>query len=429
VRHPVDLTSGSTAEHAAHAGTLADRYLHRRTRTAAMLRYWRYSPLALYIAPFLYATEITLCLVVLPWRVMALGGQQLAVGAINGLWFGVYVLALFLMGPRADRIGTKRLILLAAVLTIVSVVLMMTAASVAMLLIAVCLAGSLASMFWPPLIGWISTGYEGPRLQHRLGYFNLGWSSGSICGAWLGGLLMRISHEAPFVAAIACLIAMMLLVAGVRPRRTLTRQPPHAASHRHDSAVSRQAQRLKGYRLISRVALLAICLAMGATSSPLASFIDSLGLGETHYAWALAVRSLTIVCASLVLSRITIWHYNFGWLAAFQTLTAAAMIVLAASGTAPAIYACIVLTTLGYATVYFSHLFYGVSNSPSRSASMAVHEIVLSLGMVIGALVLGGFLGQYLGERLVYRLVAAALVAGVLIQTIIYLAARRHAAG
>mgnify|MGYP000852730954 CR=1 FL=1 len=398
---------------------------NRRRPGPRLLRYWRYSQLGQVIGAFLFAAQMNLLLVAAPLLVIELGGEQLAVGAVGGLWFGIYVLALLGIGPHADRIGVKRLVLTAASLSIGTTLLLMASTSVAMVLVAVSLAGALASMFWSPLSGWLSSGYEGPRLQRRLSCHNLGWSSGAVIGSLLARQLVAVSFHAVFLAMIAILLATIVALAGVRRRRTCAKTRPAGRQALAEPPADDQARLLKAYRSVARIALFFTCIAAGATASPLASLVTSLALDPSVFALGVALRSVAIMAVSLALAKMIIWRYNFPLLIAVQLAVVAGGVILSLAADSLTIYLGVILIMGGYTVVYFSHMFYGVSKSARRTASMAVHELVVSIGLAIGSMLIGGVLGQTVNEAFTYQAAAACVAAGILIQIPVFRRLRR----
>jgi predicted MFS family arabinose efflux permease len=71
------------------------------------------------------------------------------------------------------------------------------------------------------------------------------------------------------------------------------------------------------------------------------------------------------------------------------------------------------------AFIYVSHLFYGVSGGKKRSGLMAIHEFLLSCGMVVGS-VAGGYISDSMGRYMPYWLGAGSLVFGLAVQTAIW---------
>jgi predicted MFS family arabinose efflux permease len=85
-----------------------------------------------------------------------------------------------------------------------------------------------------------------------------------------------------------------------------------------------------------------------------------------------------------------------------------------------------VLLGLAYGFAYCSHLYYGASASRKRSARMAIHETVISLGLTIGSLA-GGYLAEHVGLYAPYWFAVAVVGLGMIGQTVIHVAS--HARG
>ena len=61
------------------------------------------SRLGLYLAAFLFSVQDSGVLLAVPWRVMGLGGQVLAVGMAGALSLGMYTVSCFLIRSVAGR--------------------------------------------------------------------------------------------------------------------------------------------------------------------------------------------------------------------------------------------------------------------------------------------------------------------------------------
>lgn len=88
------------------------------------------------------------------------------------------------------------------------------------------LFGLSLSLFWPPLMGWLSFGKEDRTLNTALGRFNISWSGGNIIAPFWAGYLLRRGITLPFKTAVLimtviCLsvLAASLLVPGIRQDR------------------------------------------------------------------------------------------------------------------------------------------------------------------------------------------------------------------
>jgi predicted MFS family arabinose efflux permease len=67
------------------------------------------------------------------------------------------------------------------------------------------------------------------------------------------------------------------------------------------------------------------------------------------------------------------------------------------------------------AVSYFNSMFHGVSGSSNRSGRMAIHESLISSGLILGS-VIGGFIYQRFSMTYVYLFCAAFLLFGTVLQ-------------
>lgn len=388
-----------------------------RTLSSTFVLRWKYSPVALYAAVFLYAFSLATILIALPWLVIAFEGGSFAVGSVGGLVFGTYIISCLLFGPHADRLGTKRLVMLAMVSACVIFAGMALAPSIAISLLLAGALGLISGMFWAPLMGWLSAGNEGRRLNRRLSMFNFSWALGNIVGYWFGGNLIAVSVWLPFVTASCCAFLAFVLVAGVRRKRT---EVPDSTVPPGDFA---HPPELRTFRRMSRVALLTAWISMGAMSTPLASLIDDMSLGPDAHAPVAAGISIMLMCSFFLLGRTPCWHYRISFLLLMQLLSAGMLACIALSGGAGELALFALAATPGFAVAYSSDLYYGVSGGTRRAASMAIHEILVASGATIGSLG-SGALGGLIGVREVYYVIGACMAVSVAVQAGIFIRSR-----
>jgi len=371
---------------------------------------WRRSAAALYVAALLFSLQIGVVMTAVPWRVMALGGSESAVGLAGGLQMGVYAVGCILLGPFADRIGPKRLVMLATAGITLTTAAMTQAESVKALLTLVGINAVLTSMFWPPVMGWVSTGHEQAGLNRRLGTFNLCWSSGLIVGNFLGGLLFGVRPWLPFAVGSTVMLTAFVSVASARKQRP---QPVFGADSSQDL---QGAEPLPLFRLMARIALFSGWIALGAMRYPFASFLkDDLAAGADVHGAIGAGISFALMTGFFLLGRTHRWHYNYGlfWLSQMLIVLMVALIFTCRTPWQAAGVS--VAAALAMSVVYASNLYYGVSGGKRRAGSMAIHEILLATGFVTGSLG-GGFVAEWLGPRRVFPLAAAAVLLGVAVQ-------------
>ncbi|MCK4602921.1 MAG: MFS transporter, partial [Phycisphaerae bacterium] len=243
-----------------------------------IIQRWRYSPVVLYASAFLFCTAAGTLMTVLPWRAMGLGGEAFAAGSVGAIWMGSYMLGCLTLGRFADIFGVKRMMLLSSAIMTLLLALLPLAWSLPVHFVLAGLCGLTGSIFIPPVVGWLSTGHEGTHLSRRLGLFNLSWSTGMIVGGWLSGILYEIAFWSPFVMASLATLGAFLTLVGARSKRTdLTDANPF-------KAMLPECDRLRTFRRMGRIALVASYVAIGAMRFPMASLIREMSYGADMHA-------------------------------------------------------------------------------------------------------------------------------------------------
>jgi len=381
----------------------------RTTREVILLR-WRRSAAALYVAALLFSLQGGVVMTAVPWRVMALGGGESAVGLAGGLQMGIYAVGCIFLGPFADRIGPKRLVMLGTAGMTFTTAAMTQAGSVRALLWLVAINAGLTTMFWPPVMGWLSTGHEKASLNRRLGIFNLCWSSGLIVGNFLGGLFFNIQQSLPF--AVGSGVTLMAFISAASARRQ--RSGPVVASEDPSEPVA--AGRLPLFRLMARIALFAGWIVLGALRYPFAAFLkQDLAAGADVHGAIGAGLSFALMTGFVLLGRTHRWHYRYSLFWGSQVLTVLMVALIFICRTAWQAAGLSVVAALAMSVLYASDLFYGVSGGRRRAGSMAIHEVLLATGFVVGSLG-GGLLAESLGPRYVFPAAAGLVLLGFLLQ-------------
>jgi MFS family permease len=372
------------------------------------------SLLGLYLAAFLFATHDHATLTALPWRIMGLGGQTLAVGAIGALYLGAYTISCLCLGARLGRLGPKRQVLFSAAGTLLLVLAMPLVPHVGLLLTLVTVKGMIMCCFWPPLMGWVSAGTEGAPLNRRLGLFNFSWCSGAIVGSWMGGTLFAVQPWLPFVVAGLTIVLTIFFAATVREKSLATKPSLSSLPDEPEPA------NLVLFRWIARIGLFSGWIASAALRVPIASLIKQMSLGSGLHATVAAGINFTMMVCFFLLGRSRIWHYRFSVVIASQFLLAAALIGIGKCASAHQLIFFTIAATPALAFAYSSHLFYCFSSTGNRQKNASLHEILLAVGFSVGSLG-GGAFGQLYGIRWIYFAIAAIALAALLTQTAVRL--------
>ena len=269
---------------------------------------------------------------------------------------------------------------------------MLLARTLSLLFILYGLFGVSLALFWPPLMGWLSFDKEERELNTTLGRFNLSWSGGSIIAPFVAGCLLQRSIGLPFRAAALIMAAICLAVLAVSlflPEIRLDRrnEPIRPGDERN-------GDRSTPLRYPAWIGLFASYVILGITMSIFPLYLrEEIGFSETRIGFLLLLRALFSTLGFALLARLSFWHFNSRLMILGQILIIPVTAAMAAVRTFPGFTVALALFGLLFALSYSNSLFHGVSGSLRRSTRMAVHEGLLTGGMVAGSAI-GGILYQ-----------------------------------
>ena len=97
------------------------------------------------------------------------------IGWFSSIWAFSYFIGCFTLHKLSRKIGAHRSIAFAALGMAFVVVTMQFSTTVILMFVLYGLFGFITALFWPPLMGWISEGFEGHELNRMMGFFNISW--------------------------------------------------------------------------------------------------------------------------------------------------------------------------------------------------------------------------------------------------------------
>ncbi len=314
------------------------------------------------------------------------------IGWLAALPYLCYFSGCFLFRPLYRLLLPRHSLILATAASGVLLAGMLLAGSLPLLFVLYGLFGFSLSLFWPPLMGWLSFGKEERVLNTTLGGFNLSWSGGNIIAPAIAGFLLQMGIGVPFRAAAVIMAAVCLtvltasfVVPGIRQDRQ--REP----LRRGEEALEDRSTPL---RYPAWIGLCASYVVLGITMSAFLLYLrEEIGLSETRIGLLILFRALFSTLGFIILSRFSFWHYKSRLMVLGQGLIIAVVALMIALRTFFGFSLAMALFGLLFALSYNNSLFHGVSGSSRRSTRMAVHEGLLTAGMVAGSAI-GGILYQ-----------------------------------
>jgi len=295
---------------------------------------------------------------------------------------GMYLVFAPLAGWLAGRIGTGKLVLAGALGMGTSYLLLGLTKTLGQLYVARLLLGLACAMFWPCLEAEIADGARTGELRRRMGRFNLSWSTGSMIGFYLSGVLFRLNWRLPFF----CFAGWQLVPAVVLMRWGSLRfnkapdllepekeEPPRAAK------VDSQGRRFMLLALVANFGTWSVAsMTLGifpdmATAKPLPD-LNSLQVGVL---WGVMGCFRTLVF--LLFSRWHWWTHRLSFLFSIQGLSLAGVLAVYFQNSFYGFMPAFVLLGLGVGMTYFYSIFHSVGAGTSRAMGAGIHEAILGL--------------------------------------------------
>ena len=285
------------------------------------------------------------------------------------------------------------------------------------------LIGLFTALFWPRLMGWLTSGIEGAALSKATGAFSMSWSAGSALAPYLAGLLAERGLFVPVYAAAAIFALNWLFLTlgrGISPspapegagersgpglfsklaRRgrssasaaaeAVPRRAPKQASSRASERASEREDRSTPLRYPAWIGVFLIYafVAVFFNIFPLYAR-DVLGFSEATIGFVLLVRAAAMSFGFWLFGRLSFWQFRPALIPAALLLALA--LDLAFIAIRSPLGFCLGLAAAGLvqAALYGASIFYGASGAPDRDSRVTVHESLLTVGQILGTLIAG----------------------------------------
>ena len=350
-----------------------------------------------------------------------LGAGAAAIGLASATFNALYFIGCFALRPVGLRLLPRYSLVLSSFVSVVLLMFLLGARSIPAVILLYGAVGFTLALFWPPIMGWLSAAIEGRELNRRISHFNLSWSAGSIVGPLAAGFLAQWRLEAPIVAGTvligsvgAAVLLAALCLSGIR-----------ADTHRDRRAAPGDAPDVSTpLRFPAWVGLVSSYVVLGALMVivPLHAR-DTLKLAEGPVGILLLSRTLAASIGFWILGVWAGWHGRRALIVIAQLAMLPLLFSLTRAGSLTTYSVLLPLIGLTVAVNYTFSVYYGVAGARDRTLRMAIHEALLTVGVVIGSLMGGGLYESY-GAREAYFGAMIAVTVAVLAQLVMFGRAR-----
>ena len=344
------------------------------------------------------------------------GSTSAEIGWFSSLWAFSYLIGCYILHSLSRRIGAHRSIAIAALGMLLTVILIIVSKDAWIVFILYGLFGFVTALFWPPLMGWLSEGVEGNNLNKIMGFFNLSWSTGLVISPYLGGLFLEFNLQSPLVFAAGLygfLSFILIIVPAAVPSIISHDKKININKTVVDSSTPlRYAAWLGNFTAYIIFGVLLFVFPLYAR--------DELHFSESSIGLLLLFRALFSTLIFVLAGRFSWWHFNRIYMVIVQLLLILFVFFIPYADSWFTIVFGLSIFGVLFAAQYSSSIFHGVSGSIHREKRMAIHESVLTVGIITGAIG-GGEIYQHLGMTAAFNSAAAAAVFVLVLQLVIML--------
>jgi len=340
------------------------------------------------------------------------------IGWLAGTWAVAYAIGCILLRPVLGRFPARYLIITSSSLMFLCIFAIQFVSSLALGFVLFAMYGFSMSLFWPPLMAWLSDGHEGASLGHRFSLYNMMWSFGGTVGPYACGWLAEKSARYPLYLGCGIFLAAAVFVfcaSFVLPTASAGNPPQDV-----DKSVDQKKTGESILRFPAWVGLFATFFGFGVMFSifPLAA-TSELGLAESSVGLLLLVRALSSAITFFIIGKVVFWHFKALPIFIGQILSATCFVSLCFCHTAVSTGLFFGVFGIFAAFSYSTSVFHGVTGSAHRVNRMSIHESILALGLISGSAV-AGIIYNVSSMTHVYAMCAGVILVGLVVQGVLY---------
>ena len=356
------------------------------------------------------------------------GADTFQASLFGSLYSLSYLLCCSFGGKLLQKIPPLRSILLAISFVFIGLWLMLKAPTLTIAYIVQTGIGISISLFWPQLMGWLSSGQEGKQLARATSFFNFSWSTGTIVAPFLAGFLSDLNGVYPLYACLAFTAVNGIYVALAGYRLQHDETATAAATTTSSTAAQQQlGDHSPTIRFPAWYGLVCAWFAIGFlyNSYPLMAE-QSLGFSRQHIGNLILLRALFATIMMTAMGFCSFWQFRYWQLIAGHLLLAVNMFLFGFASGSATIIMLISISGVLCAHAYTNSMFHGISGSTNRTLRMAIHEAALSIGAVIGGAATGWLFERTRSIRGCGLFVAAVVISAVICDLAFCLAEARR---
>jgi len=183
----------------------------------------------LYVSVFLSQTALAVAFLATPILAVEMQAPPFLIGLIGASTGGPYAIMTFVFGPTSDRFSRKKMLLAAEAISAFAMILCFLSQEPYQLIFARFVFSIGLALFWPLAEAYTGDLVQSDQLSQALTGYNVSWSSATIVGPLLGGLIITwFLTRTPFLVALTLFVfAGMLFLPRTVANITRSHQTHH----------------------------------------------------------------------------------------------------------------------------------------------------------------------------------------------------------
>ena len=279
--------------------------------------------------------------------------------------------------------------------------------------------GVLTAFYWPPLMSWLSKGYNHIELAKANGAFNFSWSFGGVLSSYIAGVLSKSGRFYPIAAAVMlfALNGIFIIIS------FLFVKDSHVIQTKSEKSKFSLDQRQNPNRIPAWISNMFTYLVIGIIFNIFPVFAnDVLHYSEPQVGLILSLRALATMVGFILLGQWHFWHFKslvMPFSAFCITVSLVSMSLLNQSLTFTGYTIFFVIIGLSMAATYTTSLFYSTVNSGNKDTMVTIHESLLTFGQVIGSSA-GGIMYMHTSFSMMLQLLGLLFIIMIILQLVYF---------
>lgn len=279
------------------------------------------------------------------------------------------------------------------------------------------------ALLWPPMETWFSRGREKKVLNRAISFFNLSWGFGGSISPIICGVLTEQNVALPIIVSVVIFFILALNVLFFTTKVPYLKAVESEKQYKKENLLKDESTPL---RFLSWGAIILGYFFMGMLLNIFPLYgREVLLINETKIGWLLWSRGLTSCLAFYFLGKASFWHFKRSLIILSQLFLAVLSYISILFTSYYSWFILFILFGFVFSLIYMQSIFHGVSGAINRARRMMIHEVLLTLGVVLGS-IFGGLIYELMDFRTVMIDFSIFMFSVIIIEVIIYNIYAKH---